>query len=192
MLKKLLIFAFLFICAFNLKAQETKNTWQIGIGASIVRFNDKDTGFIGDKHLFQIPRLNLTAPINERLSIDAAISVNTINNFSSIQNYVNYFSADFSLRYNIDQLFTNFYPYVFAGGSLVDSTLKTTPTLNIGAGGTYWLNDEWGVNTQVYYKYSLESFESMRSHLQGTLGIVYNIGDSLFGRGSGSGSPCFD
>ena len=191
MRKKLLFISFLFAFVFILKAQE-KNTWQIGLGASIVKFSDDDTSFIGDKHLFQIPRLNLTMPINERLSIDGALSFGTIDNFSLVQNYVKYLSADVSLRYNIDALFDNFYPYVFAGGSLVDSERKMTPTLNIGAGGTYWFTDDWGVNSQLYYKHSFEGYESMRSHLQGTLGIVYNIGDSLFGRGGSSGKPCFD
>ena len=59
------------------------------------------------------------------------------------------------------------------GGSIVDSERKMTPTLNIGAGGIYWITDRIGINPQVYYKYSLESYESMRSHIQGTLSVSF-------------------
>ncbi|MCH3883780.1 hypothetical protein [Tenacibaculum aquimarinum] len=189
-MKKTIIILFL-LTSFLVKAQDTKNTWQIGVGVSVVKFSDENASFIGDRYLFQIPRLNLTMPINERFSVDGALSFNTIDNFSLVQNSARYISADFSLRYNIDQLFDNFYPYVFAGGSLVKSNLKMTPTLNIGAGSTYWFLENWGANGQLYYKYSFEGYESMRSHLQGTLGIVYNLGDSLFGGRGSSGKPCF-
>lgn len=173
-----------------IKAQNN-SSWQIGIGASVVKFGEEDARFIGDQHMFQVPRLNLTMPLTEKLSLDGALSFNTIDNVGFIENSVKYFSADASLRYNFNQLVDNFYPYVFAGASAVDSERKMTPTLNIGAGGTYWFAEKWGANAQIYYKHSLESYESMRSHLQGTIGIVYSLDwGNLFGRGKG-GQDCF-
>lgn len=152
-------------------AQTKNEEWQIGISASIVKFSDEDASFIGDRYLFQIPRLNLTMPIGNNLSLDGAMSFNTFD-VGFIENSVNYFSMDASLRYHFD-VSDSFYPYIFVGTSITDSSYKITPTFNIGTGLTYWFSDTLGVNSQVYYKHSLESFESMRSHIQGSLGLVY-------------------
>lgn len=185
-----MLYRTLFLCLFTpmlLQAQSKNSDWQIGVGGAVVFFNQSDVSFIGDKTLFQIPRLNLTMPINEKLSVDGALSFNTFNDIGFIKNSVSYFSADGSLRYNFNEVLQNFYPYVFAGGSLVDSERKMTPTLNIGAGGTYWLNDTIGLNTQLYYKHSFEGYESMRSHIQVTGSLVFAIGNTKK-RGSFKGS----
>lgn len=189
MKNNLMLAVFLFVSSLIL-AQETKNTWQIGIGTAITRFNNEDASFIGDKHLFQIPRLNVTAPLTERFSLDVAVSFNTIDNFSAIQNFVNYFSVDGSVRYHFKTEAT-IYPYVFAGASAVKSELKMTPTFNAGAGATHWISDRIGINTQIYYKHSFEGYESMRSHIQATLSLLYSFdGGSLFG-GGGSRGKCY-
>ena len=185
-MKNFLVVVFLFITTLTI-AQE-RNTWQIGVGTALTRFSDKDASFIGDKHLFQIPILNLTVPVSEKISLDAAVSFNTIDNFIGVQNSVKYFSLDGSVRYNFD---TNgvLSPYIFMGASLVDSELKTTPTLNGGGGLTFWFNEKIGLNSQIYYKHSFNEFESMRSHIQGTLSLIFSF-DSLFGKG-GSIDNCY-
>ncbi|WBX76690.1 hypothetical protein PG911_00085 [Tenacibaculum ovolyticum] len=159
----------------NLFSQNLNDSWQIGIGMGVTKFSEIDAAFIGDAYLFQTPVVNLTMPIGERLSINGAMSFNTINDIGIISNSANYFSMDGSLRYNFNAVFEKFAPYVFAGGSIVDSERKMTPTINIGAGGIYWLNDKIGINPQVYYKHSFESYESMRSHIQGTLSVVFKL-----------------
>ncbi|WP_155995167.1 transporter family protein [Tenacibaculum ovolyticum] len=159
----------------NLFSQNLNDSWQIGIGMGVTKFSESDAAFIGDAYLFQTPVVNLTMPIGERLSINGAMSFNTINDIGIISNSANYFSMDGSLRYNFNAVFEKFAPYVFAGGSIVDSERKMTPTINIGAGGIYWLNDKIGINPQVYYKHSFESYESMRSHIQGTLSVVFKL-----------------
>jgi hypothetical protein len=162
-------------CSMNLFSQNLNDSWQIGIGMGVTKFSESDAAFIGDAYLFQTPVVNLTMPIGERLSINGAMSFNTINDIGIISNSANYFSMDGSLRYNFNAVFEKFAPYAFAGGSIVDSERKMTPTINIGAGGIYWLNDKIGINPQVYYKHSLESYESMRSHIQGTLSVVFKL-----------------
>ncbi len=183
MIMKKTIFILSVFFAASILAQSKSKKWQIGIGIGIVQFSDEDASFIGDKYLFQIPRLNLTVPITDNLSVDGAMSFNTFDP-GFIENSVKYFSMDGSLRYSFNQVSEKFFPYVFVGGSLVDSERKMTPTFNFGAGATYWISDSFGLNTQLYYKYSLESFESMRSHIQVTGGIVYAF-DGLFGGGGG-------
>lgn len=184
-MKKTIFILSVFFAA-SILAQSKSKKWQIGVGVGIVQFSDEDASFIGDKYLFQIPRLNLTVPITENLSVDGAMSFNTFDP-GFIENSVKYFSMDGSLRYSFNQVSEKFFPYVFVGGSLVDSERKMTPTFNFGAGATYWISDSFGLNTQLYYKYSLESFESMRSHIQVTGGIVYAF-DGLFGGGGRSAS----
>lgn len=161
--------------SMNSFSQNLNDSWQIGIGIGVTKFSETDAAFIGDAYLFQTPVVNLTMPIGERLSLNGAMSFNTINDIGIISNSANYFSMDGSLRYNFNAIFEKFAPYVFAGGSIVDSERKMTPTINIGAGGIYWLNDKIGINPQIYYKHSLESYESMRSHIQGTLSVVFKL-----------------
>lgn len=191
--KKVLLVVFMLLYVSLFAQIQEQNKWEVGVGMGIVKFSDENAAFIGDKHLVQIPRLNLTVPISESLTVDGAISFNTFG-VGFIENSVKYFSMDASLRYNFRNLSETIVPYVFAGASLVDSELKMTPTFNFGTGATYWITKNFGINSQLYYKYSLESFESMRSHIQITGGLVFSFdGGSLFsGRSSSSvGGACF-
>ncbi|WP_435260956.1 hypothetical protein [Tenacibaculum sp. nBUS_03] len=167
----------LFCCSLttSIFSQHLNESWQIGVGFGVAKFNESDASYIGDQYIFQTPRLNLTMPIGERLSLDGAISFNTINDIGIMENSASYFSLDTSLRFNFSPILTNFSPYVFVGGSIVDSERKMTPTLNIGAGGIYWVSDRIGINPQVYYKHSLENYESMRSHIQGALSVIIKL-----------------
>lgn len=170
------IIIFLFVIGFSSLVAQTRNKeWQVGIGAGVTMFSDEDALFIGDKTQFQIPRVNITMPLTNNLAIDGAISFQTLDfGFITNEDGTNYLSLDASLRYfyNLSDIL---YPYVFAGASLTDANLKITPTFNIGAGATFWINDIVGFNTQIYYKYSLDSFESMRSHIQITAGMVFAL-----------------
>jgi hypothetical protein len=191
-MKNRILLITLICCSINLFSQNLNDSWQIGIGMGITKFNASDVAFIGDGYQFQVPVLSITMPIGERLSIDGAVSFNTINDIGIIENSVKYLSLDGSLRYNFDAVLNDFSPYIFVGGSIVDSERKMTPTINIGAGGIYWITDRIGVNPQIYYKHSLEIYESMRSHLQGTLGLVFKLdwnnsgGASRIGKSSSS------
>lgn len=196
MLKKVYLLAFISFITTNVISQNLNDSWQIGVGVAITKFNESDASFIGDQYQFQVPRVNLTMPIGERFSLDGAVSFNSIDDAGFIANSAKYFSIDGSLRYNFDAILDRFSPYVFAGGSVVDSDRKMTPTLNIGAGGIYWITDAIGLNPQVYYKHSFEGFESMRSHLQGTFGVVFRLNwNNIFVGGNhaakSSGGLCY-
>ncbi|MBS9774292.1 MAG: hypothetical protein KGV59_03955 [Tenacibaculum sp.] len=175
MFKKLII---IFTIAFSsICYSQTDYKWRLGVGTSIIKFADKDVEYIGDKHLIQIPNFSITRKINDRFSADITFSLTALNKLI-VTNEVDYFSIDFSGRYNYFQNIEKLEPYVFVGGSIVSPTKskrKTTPTFNIGTGATYWFSDRIGANGQICYKYSLKSFESMRSHLQFSLGIVISL-----------------
>lgn len=170
----------------NSSYEQIGHNWQIGVGGGLVKFSDKDVVFIGDKHLVQVPRFNATKRINSVLSVDAAISFGSFDTSTKLiaKNNVPYFSFDVSARYRYISTLEKFDPFIFVGGSIVDSnpSRKTTPTFNIGTGITYWFTKMFGFSSQVYYKHSLKSFESMRSHLQFTAGIVFGLNLSSNGR----------
>lgn len=195
MYKKFFVIAFLWAFGVECFSQnQIGHNWQFGIGSGLVKFSDKDASYIGDKHLAQVPRLNATKRLNEKISIDGALSFGSFDASTKFiaQNDVPYFSFDLSARYRYISTLEYLDPFVFVGGSIVDSdpNRKTTPTINIGTGVTYWFTEMFGFSTQVYYKYSLKSFESMRSHFQFTAGVVVglNLGE---GRRAGSGSSCY-
>ncbi len=175
--------------------QNLNDSWQIGFGAGITRFSAEDAAYIGDATIFQVPRFNITMPVSDRVSLDGAVSFNTIEDVGFIKNSASYFSIDGSVRYNFDAVLERFAPYVFVGGSVVDSERKMTPTLNFGAGGVYWISNRVGINPQLYYKHSFEGYESMRSHVQGTLSIIFKLDwFNLFKNGNHattSGGLCF-
>ncbi|MEX6626745.1 hypothetical protein [Tenacibaculum salmonis] len=176
----------LFCFSINLCSQNLNDSWQIGAGIGITKFSESDGAVIGDTNMFQVPVLSLTVPVSKHLSVNGAMSLSVIDNIGIMENSVNYFSMDASLRYNFDAILNKFSPYVFVGGSVVDSELRSTPTLNIGTGGIYWFTNTIGLNPQVYYKYSADSFESMRSHIQATLSLVFKLKSN--GRNGRNGS----
>jgi hypothetical protein len=68
----------------------------------------------------------------------------------------------------------NVVPYIVIGGSFV-SALETTPTLNFGAGNTFWVKENYGINVQFLYKHSEVRFESQYSHFYPSIGLVYSF-----------------
>ncbi|CAM1357771.1 transporter family protein [Tenacibaculum xiamenense] len=194
-MRKSFFVAVLLLITSSILGQNLNDSWQIGFGAGITRFSADDATFIGDATIFQVPRFNITMPVGDRFSIDGAVSFNTIEDVGFIKNSASYFSIDGSVRYNFDAVLERFAPYIFAGGSVVDSERKMTPTLNFGAGGIYWISNRVGINPQIYYKHSFEGYESMRSHVQGTLSIIFRLDwFNLFKSGNHattSGGLCF-
>lgn len=190
MFKKATLLLFLTIAFVTTSKAQTNYDWKLGVGASIVKFGDKHTSFVGDKHLIQIPRFNITRRINNNFSADVAVALGTIKKLV-VTNDVSYFSVDVSGRYQYLQDIEKIEPYVFIGGSMVgpaSSNRKITPTFNIGTGATYWVTEKIGANAQIYYKHSLESFESMRSHIQISFGVVFGL--DLSGSGRRGSTDC--
>jgi len=170
-LKKIVLVVFIVFFS-NIIAQTRNNEWQVGVSAGVTKFNDEDVSSVGDKHQFQIPRLNVVKPIGNNLALDAAISFTTFD-VGIITNEATYFSFDTSLRYFFS-IGNSFYPYAFAGASITDVGIKVAPSLNVGVGGTFWINDVFGLNAQAYYKNSLNA-DNVPSHLQITGGMVFAL-----------------
>lgn len=174
-MKNVMVFMVFVMFCFITNQSQAQDGWEVGASASLIKFNKNNASYIGDKHIFNTPRLNLTYNFKNNFAIDTEVSFNTINNIGIIKNAVKYNSIGASLRYHFKKKCNSLNPYVFIGGTLVKSERKRTPTLNFGLGNTHWITDRIGVNTQAIYKFSEKRFESMRSHFQFTVGVVYSF-----------------
>lgn len=174
--KFLSFFLIFFFIGAQLVGQNKENKWVVGASIGMVKFSSEDSKFIGDQFIFQMPKLNVSRYFYNGLSLDAAVSFNTINEIGSLyKNNVSYLSLDGAIKYDFGMSNDNLVPYVVLGSSLLKTTYKMTPTFNIGAGGTFWLNSRYGFNTQLLYKTSPKSFGSMRSHTYFSFGLVYSL-----------------
>ena len=165
----------LFFAVFQVEAQSSDSKWAFGAGIGLAKFSSSDSEFIGDQFNFQIPRISASRYFFYGLTLDAAASFNTINKLPGIENTVNYLSLDGAIKYDFGRSQDDLVPYLSLGGSIVKTQYKMTPTLNFGGGGTFWFNSTYGVNSQLIYKYSQSSFESMRSHVYFSIGVVYSL-----------------
>ncbi len=181
MKRTLLLAAIICFCAFG-NAQTKGQKWTVGLSGSFVNFGDSgESSRIGERFNFQVPKLNVTRYLWKGFSLDAGVTISTIDELGGFyRNSFNYFSIDYGFRYDFNLSEENLVPYFYMGGSIIGapSTIpgsNATPTFNVGFGGTYWVTHHWGLNVQGTYKYSQPDYESMRSHSQVSVGLVYSL-----------------
>jgi len=167
---------FFLISSTMLTAQNSENRETASIGVSLIKFSNEDAKYIGDRYLLQVPRVNFSKYLFYGITLDASIEFTSFSNLVVIQNRVRYFSISGAILYDFNRSTEKIIPYILVGASIVDTGRISTPTINFGGGSTWWFSESWGVKSEVIYKYSLESFESMRSHFQFSTGIVYSFG----------------
>jgi hypothetical protein len=103
-------------------------------------------------------------------------NITFVGSFSStIGGNKKYTTFDGLVRYDFGTSQNIFVPYVLIGGSLINAS-SVTPTINFGAGNTYWFSDKYGFNFQIMYKYSEDEFTSQKSHFMISVGFVYSFG----------------
>ncbi|WKD85577.1 hypothetical protein KCTC32516_00918 [Polaribacter huanghezhanensis] len=176
MFKSLKIFLVVLFIGFQTVAQNKENRWVVGASVGVAKFASEDVKAVGDQFIFQVPSLNVSRYFFNGLTLDAGLSFSVIDRIPGFySNSVSYVSIDGAVKYDFGTLNDNLVPYVILGGSLLKTTYKMTTTTNIGAGGTFWLNPNYGINTQLQYKYSPETDESMRSHTYFSVGVVYSL-----------------
>ena len=180
-MKNIMIFVMFVLAIKNVQSQ---NKLELGISSSIIKFSDKAASVIGDRYLFQVPTLSANYRYNNSFSFGLEIAFNLVNDIGLISNSINYNSYGGFVQYHLNES-NKIKPYIFLGGTMVKAQLKRTPTLNFGVGNSYWLTDNFAINTQVGYKFSEKRFESMQSHFQFTAGVLYSFDvGSLFRRKS--------
>ena len=181
-MKRIIAFAILILVCSTAISQNEQNKWVVGVSASFVNFGDAGmTSNINERYNFQIPKINVSRYIFAGLSLDAGVTISGIDELDGFfTNSFNYFSLDGNLRYDFNLSDENLVPYIAIGGSIIGapSTISgsvATNSYNFSFGGTFWISHHWGLNAQATYKSVPEEYQSMRSHSQLSVGVVYSI-----------------
>lgn len=162
------IIVLLFVHTISINAQTEKQPWTAGIGFAGAKYSFEAAKIVGGQLAHQTPRFNVSKYLYKGLIADAAVAT-TVGDSQS------YTTFDASLRYDFGTSHDKVVPYILVGGSFI-SAIRTTPTANFGAGSTFWFNQKYGLNFQLMYKFSESKFESQKSHLYPSVGLVYSFG----------------
>jgi len=165
---KFLIIFLLVSFTFQVRAQNEKQKWTVGISLASAHYMTEFQGnTLGGKYIYQTPRFNISKYMFSNITFDAAIS-------SAIIDSQTYTTFDGIARYDFGTSKNNVVPYILLGGSFIKAKVLT-PTVNFGAGNTFWFSQNYGFNLQVMYKYSEVKFESQFSHFYTSVGLVYSF-----------------
>jgi len=156
--------------------QNEEMKWIFSVGSGSALYSQSDVSSIGGKYIAQFPRLSLGLYVFKNVTFVGGIS-------SALDNTKKYTTFDGAARYDFGTSTNTISPYVFIGGSFI-SAKNLTPTVNIGAGGTIWISDRFGLTGELMRKLSENRFTSQKSHTFGSAGIVYLF--SLSGSSSSS------
>lgn len=165
-----------------IKAQNEDNKWVVGVSGALTSFGNKGTVHLMERYNLQVPKINIARYLFKGLTLDGAMSLSAINEVPGFYgNAFSYFSMDLTLRYDFNQSDENLVPYLGVGGSLVGAPStrpgsNMTSTVNFGGGGTFWFSPRFGLNAQILYKISPDKFQSMISHSQLSVGLVFSLG----------------
>lgn len=166
---KINLIVILLVCfTLQVKSQNEKQKWAAGISLASAQYLTAFQGnALGGKYIFQTPRFNISKYMLSNITLDAGISVALFDS----QTYTTF---DGTLRYDFGTSKNTVVPYILLGGSFIKAKVLT-PTINIGAGNTFWLSQNYGFNLQVMYKYSEVKVESQFSHFYTSMGLVYSF-----------------
>lgn len=162
----IIVFLFL-IMSPPLHSQNANNKWTFGLDLASVPYLIKDGDAIGSALLNQSPRFSLARYMFYDITFVGSFS-------TAIGVSQKYTTFDGLARYDFGTSQNHLVPYVFIGGSLVKA-IALTPTVNFGAGNTYWFSDTYGFNFQLMFKFSEDRFLSQQSHMMTSIGFVYSF-----------------
>lgn len=162
----LLLFSLLFFS--NLKAQNPTNKWVAEIGTAFAGYTKPDGVAVGGQIAYQTPRFTLARYFKSNFTMVGSFA-------TAIGDNQEYTTFDGLLRYDFGNSYDKIVPYIVLGGSFIQAK-RFTPTLNFGAGNTFWISSKYGINVQLLYKFSENRFESQKSHIYPSAGLVYSFG----------------
>lgn len=168
---KFRFFILLAIIAFSFQsnAQNEDQKWVVGASIAGAKYSFEAGKIVGGQLAYQSPRFNISRYIFKGFTLDAAFA-------TAIGDNQKYTTFDGALRYDFGTSENNVVPYVLVGGSIL-SAIETSSTLNFGAGTTFWFSSKYGLNMQLLYKLSPTNYESQRSHIYPSIGLVYSFGN---------------
>ena len=158
---------FMFI-TLSLLSQNEDNKWTFGLDLASVKYSDEDGKILGGSFINQTPRISISKYMFSHITFVGAFS-------TSIGDNQKYTTFDGLARYDFGTSKNNVVPYIYIGGSFIKAK-ALTPTVNFGAGSTFWFSEKYGLNLQVMYKFSQDKFASQKSHIMPSIGLVYSFG----------------
>lgn len=176
---KIIIIAFLWTFSFQVKAQSKDNKWAVSSGAAIAVYSKKNALIVDGGYIPQLPRFSIARHMFKNIIVEGSIS-------TSFQDSQKYTTFDYLGKYVFATSYKIISPYLLFGGSWI-SAKEFLPTVNIGAGGTLWISEKFGLNGQFEYRLNETRFVNQSSHLFISTSLVYRF--SLSGRVSRRG--CF-
>ena len=157
---------FLFL-TISLYSQSADSKWTFGLDLASVKYSDTNAAILGGAFINQSPRFSLAKYMFSGVTFVGSVS-------TAIGDNQKYTTFDGIARYDFKTSENNVVPYIFIGGSFIKAG-ALTPTLDFGAGNTFWFSDKYGLNIQMMYKYSEEKFTSQKSHIMPSIGLVYSF-----------------
>ena len=157
---------FLFL-TMSLYSQSADSKWTFGLDLASVKYSDADGATIGGTFISQTPRFSLAKYMFSGVTFVGSFS-------TSVGDDQKYTTFDGVARYDFKTSQNNVVPYIFLGGSFIKAA-SLTPTVDFGAGNTFWFSDKYGLNIQLMYKFSQDKFKSQKSHIMPTIGLVYSF-----------------
>jgi hypothetical protein len=169
MIKKLIyLFSLSILSTIGVQSQDINNKWAINIGAGLVIYPGKYDPNMSFKYSEQFPRISISRFMFKNITFSGALSI-------SPNQRKKYTTFDGEMRYDFGTSENIISVYALLGGSFIDKK-KVLPTLNFGAGGTLWINDSWGLNSQLMYKYIPDVAKRyQKPHIYAGGGIVYRF-----------------
>lgn len=165
---KKLFYLFLILSTMVIQSQDINNKWAINIGSGLMLYPGEKDSNMGFKYTEQFPRISISRYMFKNITFSGAFSI-------SPNQTKKYTTFDGEIRYDFGTSENTISIYALIGGSIID-TKKVLPTLNFGAGGTLWISDSWGLNSQLMYKYIPEVAKIyLIPHIYASGGIVYRF-----------------
>ncbi|MDG1743974.1 MAG: hypothetical protein P8H19_05195 [Polaribacter sp.] len=169
--KRIYLFSLSILFTTAIQSQDISNKWAINIGSGLVIYPgkyDRNMG-LGFKYSEQFPRISISRYMFKNITFSGALSISPIQRkkYTTFDGEIRY---DFGTSENIISI------YALIGGSIIENKKMVLPTLNFGAGGTLWISDSWGLNSQLMYKYIPEVAKNyQKPHIYAGGGIVYRF-----------------
>lgn len=155
-----------FISVFISSAQNADSRWVFGLHLASAIYKNADGDKIEGSFISQAPRGSIAMYFKNGFTLEGALSLSALD----AQQYTTF---DGAILYDFGSSDEKVVPYVLLGGSFI-SAKSLTPTLNFGAGNTFWIFPNYGLNIQLMYKYSQTKFGSQFSHFYPSVGIIYS------------------
>jgi hypothetical protein len=178
---KLIVTSILIFLSFmvSLSAQDNDMKWTFGFNSSAVLFQGEGKEKVKDELNAQFPSLQISKKISKNFLVDLVYTFEGIEVIKDA-NAFPYSSLVAYLRYDLPELFLNIVPAIGVGLGYVNGA-STVPdalgalSVNVMAGGTFWLTKRIGLSGRLIYKLVSPNSLAMVSHVQGVAGIVYKF-----------------